>query len=100
MSFIDIYSKLRMHNEMHDANFPKQTKTLDWVKVNKISDICFFFAIVYVKLVSFYFMNSIAVFSVTFSHIFADMINFCCNFRSVTQIFQIECFTFFALHFV
>ena len=36
MSFIDIYSKLTMHyNEIHDVDFPKQTKTLDWVKVNK-----------------------------------------------------------------
>ena len=39
----------------------------------------------FVKLMSFYFMNSIAVFSVMFSHIFAEKINFCCNFRSVTH---------------
>ena len=38
----------------------------------------------FVKLMSFYFMNSIAVLSVMFSHIFAEKINFCCNIRSVT----------------
>ena len=42
----------------------------------------------FVKLMSFYFMNSIAVFSVMFSHIFAEKINFCCNFRSVTHILK------------
>ena len=39
----------------------------------------------FVKVLSFYFMNSIAVFNVMFSHIFAEKINFCCNFRSVTH---------------
>ena len=39
----------------------------------------------FVKLISFYFMNSIAVLSVMFSHIFAEKINFCCKFRSVTH---------------
>ena len=44
----------------------------------------------FVKLVSFYFMNSIAVLSVMFSQIFADIINFCCNFRSVTHILKLN----------
>ena len=44
----------------------------------------------FVKLMSFYFMNSIAVFSVTFSHIFAEKINFCCNFRSVTHTLKLN----------
>ena len=44
----------------------------------------------FVKLVSFYFMNSIAVFSVMFSHIFAEKIHFCCNFRIVTHIFKLN----------
>ena len=39
----------------------------------------------FVKLMSFYSMNSIAVFSVIFSHIFVEKIKFCCNFRSVTH---------------
>ena len=43
---------------------------------------------VFVKLMSFYFMNSIAVFSVMFSHIFAEQINFCCNVRNVTYILK------------
>ena len=38
-----------------------------------------------VTLMSFYFMNSIAVLSVMFSHIFAEKIIFCCNLRSVTR---------------
>ena len=32
-----------------------------------------------------YFLNSIAIFSGRFSHIFAVKINFCCNLRSVTH---------------
>ena len=44
----------------------------------------------FVKLMSFYFMNSIAVFSVMFSHIFAEKINFCCNFRSVTHTLKLN----------
>ena len=44
----------------------------------------------FVKLMSFYFMNSIAVFGVMFSHVFAEKINFCCNFRSVTQILKLN----------
>ena len=44
----------------------------------------------FVKLMSFYFMNSIAVFSVMFSHIFAENINFCCNFRSVTYTLKLN----------
>ena len=39
---------------------------------------------------SFYFMNSIAVFSVMFSHIFAEKINFCCKFRSVTHTLKLN----------
>ena len=35
-------------------------------------------------------MNSIAVFSVMFSHIFAKKINFCYNFRSVTHILKLN----------
>ena len=35
-------------------------------------------------------MNSIAVFSVMFSHIFAEKINICCNFRSVTHILKLN----------
>ena len=41
----------------------------------------------FVKLM-FYFMNSIAVFSVMFSHIFAEQVNFCCNVRNVTYILK------------
>ena len=44
----------------------------------------------FVKLMSFYFMNSIAVFSVMFSHILAEEINFCCNFRNVTYILKLN----------
>ena len=44
----------------------------------------------FVKLMSFYFMNSIAVFSVMFSHIFAEKIIFCCNCRSVTHILKLN----------
>ena len=44
----------------------------------------------FVKFMSFYFMNSIAVLSVMFSHIFAEKINFCCNFRSVTHILKLN----------
>ena len=44
----------------------------------------------FVKLVSFYFMNSIAVLSAIFSHIFAEKISFCCNFRSVTHISKLN----------
>ena len=71
--------------------------------VNKISDVCFFAIFsqpikiagycsckMCVELMSFYFMNTIAVFSVTFSHIFDEKINFCCNFRSVTYIFELN----------
>ena len=36
------------------------------------------------ELVSFYFINSIAVFSVMFSHKIAEQLNFCGNFRNVT----------------
>ena len=39
---------------------------------------------------SFYFINSIAVFSVMFSHILAEKINFCYNFRSVTHILKLN----------
>ena len=39
---------------------------------------------------SFYFTNSIAVFSVMFSHIFAEKINFCYNFRSVTHTLKLN----------
>ena len=39
----------------------------------------------FVKLMSFYFMNSIAVLSVMYSHIFSEKMNVCCNFRSVTH---------------
>ena len=35
-------------------------------------------------------MNSIAVFSVMFSRIFAEKINFCCNFRSVTHTLKLN----------
>ena len=35
-------------------------------------------------------MNSIAVLSVMFSHIFTEKINFCCNFRSVTHILKLN----------
>ena len=41
MSFSEIYSKLTMLNELYDVEFPKQTKTLIKVTVNKISDIWF-----------------------------------------------------------
>ena len=71
--------------------------------VNKISDICFFVIFsqpikiaghcscyMFVKLMSFYFMNSIAVFSVMFSHIFAEQTNFCCSFRNVTYILKLN----------
>ena len=44
----------------------------------------------FVKLMSFYFMNSIAVFSVMISHIFTERINFCCNFRSVTHTLKLN----------
>ena len=44
----------------------------------------------FAKLMSFYFMNSIGVFSVMFSHIFAEKINFCCNFRSVTHTLKLN----------
>ena len=44
----------------------------------------------FVKLMSFYFMNSIAVFSVMFSHIFVQKIAFCCNFRSVTHTLKLN----------
>ena len=44
----------------------------------------------FVKLMSFYLMNTIAVFSVMFSHIFAEKINFCCNFRSVTHTLKLN----------
>ena len=44
----------------------------------------------FVKLMSFYVMNSIAVLSVMFSHIFAEKINFCCNFRRVTHILKLN----------
>ena len=44
----------------------------------------------FVKLMSFCFMNSIAVFSVMFSHIFDEQINFCCNFRNVTYILKLN----------
>ena len=44
----------------------------------------------FVKLVLFYFMNSITVFSVMFSQIFAEKINFCCNFRSVTHTLKLN----------
>ena len=39
---------------------------------------------------SFYFMNSIAVFSVMFSHVFAEKTNFCCTFRSVTHTLKLK----------
>ena len=71
--------------------------------VNKISDICIFVIFsqpieiagyciycMFVKLMLFYFMNSIAVFSAMFSHIFAEQINFCCNFRNVTYILKLN----------
>ena len=71
--------------------------------VHKISDICFFVIFsqpikiagyyscyMFVKLMSFHFMNSIAVFSVKFSHIFAEQINLCCNFRHVTYILKLN----------
>ena len=80
--------------------------------VNKISAICLFvifsqpikiagycFCYMFFKLMAFYFMNSIAVFSVMFSHILAEEINFCCNFRNVTY-FKTERFTCFASHLV
>ena len=41
-------------------------------------------------MVSFYFMNSIAVFSVMFSHIFTEKIKFCSNLRSVTHILKLN----------
>ena len=41
LSFLYIYSKLAMPNEIYDVDFPKQTKIRDKVVVNKISDICF-----------------------------------------------------------
>ena len=44
----------------------------------------------FVKLMSFNSMNSIAVFSVMFSHMFAEKIHFCCNFRSVTHILKLN----------
>ena len=44
----------------------------------------------FVKLLSFYFMNPIALFNVMFSHIFAEKINFCCNFRSVTHTLKLN----------
>ena len=44
----------------------------------------------FVKLMSFYFMNSIDVFRVMFSHIFAEKINFCCNFRNVTHTLKVN----------
>ena len=44
----------------------------------------------FVKLMSFYFMNSIAVFSAMFSHIFAEKVNFCCNLRSVTHTLKLN----------
>ena len=44
----------------------------------------------FVKLMSFYFINSIAVFSVMFSQIFAEQINFCCSFRNVTYILKLN----------
>ena len=44
----------------------------------------------FVKLKSFYFMNSIAVFSVMFSHIFAEKINFCSILRSVTHTLKLN----------
>ena len=71
--------------------------------VNKISDIYFFVIFsqpikiagycscyMFVKLMSFYFLNSIAVLSVMFSHIFAEQINFCCNLRNVTYILKLN----------
>ena len=71
--------------------------------VNKISDICFFVIFsqpikiagyyscyMFVKLMSFHFMNSIAVFSVKFFHIFAEQINYCCSFRNVTYILNLN----------
>ena len=39
---------------------------------------------------SFHFMNSIAVFIVMFSCIFAEKINFCCNFRTVTHTLKLN----------
>ena len=39
---------------------------------------------------SFYFMNSIAVLSIMFSHVFAENINFCCDFRIVTHILKLN----------
>ena len=44
----------------------------------------------FVKLMSFYFLNSIDVLSVMFSHIFAEKINYCCNFRNVTHILKLN----------
>ena len=44
----------------------------------------------FVKLMSFYSMKSIVVFSVMFSHIFVEKINFCCNSRSVTHILKLN----------
>ena len=44
----------------------------------------------FVKLMSFYFMNSISVFSVIFSQIFAEKSNFCCNLRSVTHTLKLN----------
>ena len=44
----------------------------------------------FVKLMSFYFMNSIAVFRVKFSQIFAEQYNFCCSFRIVTYILKLN----------
>ena len=44
----------------------------------------------FVKMISFYFMNSIADFSVMFSHIFAEKITFCCNFSSVTHTIKLN----------
>ena len=44
----------------------------------------------FVKLMSFYFINSIAVLSVMFSHKIAEQINFCCNFRNVTYILKMN----------
>ena len=41
MSFLDIFSKLTMPNEIYEVDFAKQTKTLDKAMVNKIMDICF-----------------------------------------------------------
>ena len=58
---------------------------LTWVRIDSVPS-CYML----VKLISFYFMSSIAVLGVMFSHIFAEKIKFSCNLRSVTHISKLN----------